>query len=103
MDFNNQIETEDCGMCDSTTYYSIEDVYQAFKERLLEEMKLESRVLQLEQRFNQHECFISSNIEFLIKQRLDKIKELKDDGSKDRQGRDASTDERQKSNKLPVK
>ncbi|MBL1352949.1 MAG: hypothetical protein COA61_006410 [Zetaproteobacteria bacterium] len=32
--FEQSIETEDCGMCASTTHYTIEDIYNAFKERM---------------------------------------------------------------------
>ena len=42
MQFNNQIKTSDSGMCDSETYYEIEDLYQAFKERMIKELAVSS-------------------------------------------------------------
>jgi len=40
MNFKNQIITDDPGMCNNKTYYEIEDLYQAFKERYQKEIKL---------------------------------------------------------------
>ena len=37
MDWTNNIITEDSGMADSQTWYSLEELYQAFKQRFLEE------------------------------------------------------------------
>jgi hypothetical protein len=36
--FDQSIETDDCGMAGGTSYYSIEEIYQAFKERLVTEL-----------------------------------------------------------------
>jgi len=35
--FKQMIETDDPGMCSGTSFYTIEDIYQAIKERLLAE------------------------------------------------------------------
>ena len=35
--FNHYIEADGCGMTESKEYHSIEDIYQALKERLIEE------------------------------------------------------------------
>jgi len=40
--FDQGIETEDCGMAGGTSYYDIEDLYQAFKERMLKELVVAS-------------------------------------------------------------
>lgn len=37
VDFQNSIDTDDCGMCSGTTCYTLEDIYQAFKDRLQSE------------------------------------------------------------------
>ena len=43
--FLQGIETENCGMSGGTSYYDIEDLYQAFKERIIEELKIRSSEL----------------------------------------------------------
>ena len=48
--FDQIIETENPGMCGGTSYYDIEDIYQAFKTRLLYETSLqEERIQELEE------------------------------------------------------
>ena len=37
MEWDNSIKTEDHGMAGGESYYSLEDLYQAFKERLMTE------------------------------------------------------------------
>lgn len=39
MDFENSIKTDDPGMCGGQTYYTIEELYQAFKERMHHEIE----------------------------------------------------------------
>ena len=34
MDYENTIKTDDHGMCSGETYYTIEELYQSFKERM---------------------------------------------------------------------
>ncbi len=38
VDFENSIKTDDSGMCSGETYYTIEELYQAFKDRLCKEL-----------------------------------------------------------------
>ena len=38
IDFNNYFETDCSGMCNDTSTYNFEEIYQAFKERLIFEL-----------------------------------------------------------------
>ena len=40
--FDQNIETDNSGMAGGTSYYDIEDLYQAFKERLIKELAVRS-------------------------------------------------------------
>ena len=39
IDYENMLITEDSGMCAGETHYTLEEIYQAFKERLVRELK----------------------------------------------------------------
>jgi len=47
MDFENTIKTDDHGMCDGETHYTIEDMYQAFKARMQEEAERDANLCRL--------------------------------------------------------
>ena len=40
--FDQNIETDNPGMAGGTSYYDIEDLYQAFKERMIKELAVRS-------------------------------------------------------------